>query len=168
AIFRLLPRRTSVGRVAFALAACLLVAACEPQLPPLPVPDPVDPNGEITTTIGAEPDTIDPQKESFPSEIAQTMMVYEPLLTFDPKTLQPVPAAAEALPLVSGDGLTVTFTLRDGLRYSDGGSLTATDFAYGWTRLCDPNVYGEYAFVGYVIAGCERWNTMDPKRASID
>ena len=36
--------------------------------------DPVDPNGEITTQLGTEPDTIDPQKESFTTEIAQTLM----------------------------------------------------------------------------------------------
>lgn len=144
------------------------MAACEPQATPVPAPDPVDRNGEITTAMSGEPETIDPQKESFAGEIAQTMMVFEPLLTFDPKTLQPVPAAARALPVVSDDGLTVTFTLRDGLVYSDGRSVTAADFVYGWTRLCDPNVSGAYAFVGYLIAGCERWNNMDPKRASLD
>ena len=67
---------------------------------------------------------------------------------------------------MSDDALTVTFTLRDGLTYSDGAPVTAADFVYGWTRLCDPNVAGDYAFVGYVIAGCERWNNLDPKRAS--
>lgn len=166
-MFRLLQRRTSVGRLALILAACLLVSACEPLAAPVPAPDPADRNGEITT-VAAEPDTIDPQKESFPNEIAQTMMVYEPLLTFDPKTLRPVPAAARALPAVSDDGLTVTFTLRDGLRYSDDRPVVAADFVYGWTRLCDPNVSGDYAFVGYVITGCERWNNMDPRRASLD
>ena len=132
----------------------------------MPTPDPADPNGEITTQLGTELDTIDPQKESFTTEIAQTLMVYEPLLTFDPKTLQPVPAAALALPVVADDGLTVTFTLRAGLTYSDGRPVTGADFVYGWTRLCDPNVAGDYAFVGYVVAGCDHWNNMDPKRAS--
>jgi oligopeptide transport system substrate-binding protein len=136
--------------------------------PPVPSPDPADPNGQITTVAAGEPDTIDPQKESFFSEIAHTMMVFEPLLTFEPKTLQPIPAAARALPVVADDGLTVTFTLRDGLVYSDGAPVTASDFVYGWKRLCDPNVAGDFAFTGYVIAGCERWNVMDPKRAPLD
>lgn len=93
-------------------------------------------------------------------------MVYEPLLTFDPATLRPIPAAARALPEVSDDGLTVTFTLRDGLTYSDGAPVRAEDFVNGWTRLCDPDVAGDFAFVGYVITGCERWNDLDPKRAT--
>jgi oligopeptide transport system substrate-binding protein len=150
------------------LVACLLASACQETVVPVPSPDPADPNGEITTVAAGEPDTIDPQKEAFASEIGHTMMVFEPLLTFDPKSLQPIPAAARALPAVSDDGLTVTFTLRDDLVYSDGAPLTASDFATGWKRLCDPNVSGDYAFVGYDIAGCERWNVMDPKRASLD
>lgn len=128
--------------------------------------DNLDPNGEITTNTGAEPDTIDPQKESFVNEVAQTMMVYESLMSFDPKTLKPIPGAAKEAPKLSSDGLTYTFTLRDGLKYSDGSPVTAKDFAYGFTRLCDPNVAGEYAFTGYIIAGCEAWNEMDPKKAS--
>jgi ABC-type transport system substrate-binding protein len=65
----------SVGRRALVLVACLLVGACVPEAKPAPAPDPVDPNGEITTAISGEPDTIDPQKESFPSEIAEIVVL---------------------------------------------------------------------------------------------
>ena len=57
-----------------------------------------DPNGELNTNTGGEPDTIDPQKESFVNEVAQTMMVYEALMAFDPKTLKPIPGAAKGKP----------------------------------------------------------------------
>src|SRR5213594_3204796 len=97
----------------------------------------IDPNGEVTTNTGSEPDTIDPQKESFVNEVAQTMMVFEGLMKLDAKTLKPIPAAATKDPDVSSDGLKYTFTLRDGLKYSDGQPLGAKDFAYGFTRLCD-------------------------------
>jgi oligopeptide transport system substrate-binding protein len=126
----------------------------------------VDPNGELNTNTGGEPDTIDPQKESFVNEVAQTMMVFEALMTFDPKTLKPIPGAAKDQPKVSSDGLTYTYTLRDGLKYSDGSALTPKDFAFGFARLCDPNVAGDYAFTGYVIVGCEDYNSMDPKKAT--
>ena len=128
--------------------------------------DDIDQNGEITTNAGSEPDTIDPQKESFVNEVAQTMMVFESLMSFDPKTLKPVPGAAKEAPKLSSDGLTYTFTLRDGLKYSDGSPVTAKDFQYGFTRTCDPAVAGEYAFTAYIIVGCEAWNTMDPKKAT--
>jgi oligopeptide transport system substrate-binding protein len=128
--------------------------------------DAADPNGEITTNTGSEPDTIDPQKESFVNEVAQTMMVFEALMAFDPKTLKPIPGAAKANPALSADGLTYTYTLRDGLTYSDGTPVTAKDFAYGFTRTCDPNIAGEYAFTAYIIVGCEAWNSMDTKKAT--
>ncbi len=126
----------------------------------------VDPNGELNTNTGGEPDTIDPQKESFVNEVAQTMMVFEALMAYDPATLKPIPGAAKAQPTVSADGLSYTYTLRDGLKYSDGSAVTAKDFAYGFTRLCDPNVAGDYAFTGYVIVGCEAYNNLDPKKAT--
>ena len=126
----------------------------------------VDPNGELNTNTGGEPDTIDPQKESFVNEVAQTMMVFEALMAYDPATLKPIPGAAKAQPTVSADGLSYTYTLRDGLKYSDGTALTAKDFAFGFTRLCDPNVAGDYAFTGYVIVGCEAYNNLDPKKAT--
>ena len=126
----------------------------------------IDPNGELTTPSGGEPDTIDPQTESFADEVAQTMMVFEALMTLDPKTLRPVPGAAVKDPEVSADGLTYRYTLRDGLKYSDGSPVTPKDFAYGFTRLCDPATAGEYSFTGYVIVGCEDWNTLDTKKAT--
>src|SRR5258708_12843491 len=84
-----------------------------------------DVNGELNTNTGGEPDTIDPQKESFVNEVAQTMMVFEALMAYDPATLKPIPGAAKAQPTVSADGLSYTYTLRDGLKYSDGSAAPA-------------------------------------------
>lgn len=46
-----------------------------------------------------------------------------------------VPALAEDLPEISADGTTYTLTLRDGLKYSDGKAVKASDFAYTIKRL---------------------------------
>jgi len=111
-----------------------------------------------------DPDNIDPQQASFVTEISFIMRVYEGLMTFNDQ-LTPVPGAAEKYD-VSSDGKTYTFTLRQGLKYSDGQPLTAANFEYAWKRLCDPSLAGEYAFTGYVIVGCEEYNTADPKKLS--
>jgi oligopeptide transport system substrate-binding protein len=149
------------------VSVSMIVTACQATSSPNTASSAaVDPNGALNTNTGGEPDTIDPQKESFVNEVAQTMMVFEALMAFDPKTLKPIPGAAKDQPKVSPDGLSYTYTLRDGLKYSDGSAVAAKDFAFGFTRLCDPNVAGEYAFTGYVIVGCEGWNTMDPKKAT--
>ena len=48
---------------------------------------------------------------------------------------------------VSDDGLTYTATLRDNLKWSDGGDLTAEDFVYTWQRIVDPSTASEYAYL---------------------
>jgi oligopeptide transport system substrate-binding protein len=144
----------------------LVVAACTqgggPTLPGVGAQ--ADPNGELVTNMGSEPDNIDPQMSSFVQEIGVIMKTYEALMTFDVKTGKPIPAAAKEMPKVSADGKTYTFTIRDGLKYSDGQALTAKNFQYGWQRLCDPATAGQYAFTGYIVAGCGDWNGMDPKQ----
>lgn len=159
-------RRSGLSLLALLVVFAMLVSACQGQ----PggqggtAADQADPNGELITNTGGEPDTIDPQKESFVNEVAQTMMVFEGLMKLDAKTLKPIPGAAAKDPDISADGLKYTFTLRDNLKYSDGKAVTAQDFAYGWTRLCDPVTHGAYAFTGYIVVGCEAWNNMDPKK----
>jgi oligopeptide transport system substrate-binding protein len=123
-----------------------------------------DPNGELVLNMVIEPDTIDPQVESFVHEIGVTMRVFEALMTPDVKTGKPIPAAAKDQPKISADGKKYTYTLRDGLKYSDGKAVTANDFKYAWTRLCDPVTAGSYAFTGFILVGCEDWNGMDPKQ----
>ena len=46
-----------------------------------------------------------------------------------------VPALAKDLPQISSDGLTYKFTLRSGLKYSDGSAVKASDFKYAIKRL---------------------------------
>ncbi|MGL5977895.1 MAG: peptide ABC transporter substrate-binding protein [Erysipelotrichaceae bacterium] len=48
--------------------------------------------------------------------------------------------------VVSEDGLTYTFTLRDAT-WSNGDPVTADDFLYGWQRLVDPNTAAEYSYM---------------------
>ena len=45
----------------------------------------------------------------------------------------------------SEDGLTWTFTMRDGLKWSDGTDLTAKDFEYSFKRMANPDTAAPYA-----------------------
>lgn len=154
-------------RKLFAPLACLAVlASCVPLGAPARPAEPSKTDTSLVTNLGMEPDTIDPQEVGFTYEASIVGMLYEPLLTWDPTSLALVPAAARSLPDVSADGRVYTYTLRDALTYSDGTPLTAQRFADAFLRLCDPNLNAMYAFLAYPIEGCQRWNTMDPKRAS--
>jgi peptide/nickel transport system substrate-binding protein len=57
------------------------------------------------------------------------------LLDYKPGTAELYPAAAVDFPVVSDNGSTYTFTLRDGIKFADGTLLTAQDYVRAWTRL---------------------------------
>lgn len=147
---------------ATAMVVALVVAACSqgPAARPTEAPDP---QGTLTTFLHEDPQLTDPQSAGNLLQVKVVLMVYEGLLRPDPKTLRPAPAAAD-LPTVSVDGRTYLFRVRQGQTYSDGAPLTARDFAYGLSRLCDPNVAGPYAPVAFVIVGCEEWADLDPAK----
>lgn len=66
---------------------------------------------------------------------------------------------------VSDDGLTYTFTLKDGLQWSDGKPVTAGDFVYAWLRALDPKTASQYNYQLFYIKGGEAWGSLDPKAA---
>ena len=62
-----------------------------------------------------------------------------PLITRDPETRQWIPYAAESF-TQSADGLTVDVTIREGIKWSDGESVTADDFLFYYTAVIDEAV----------------------------
>ncbi len=72
---------------------------------------------------------------------------------------QPVPGQAEDVQ-TSEDGLTYTFTLRDGIQWSNGDPVTSSDFKYAWLKALDPDTGGQYAYiVSQFIKGANDFNT---------
>ena len=98
----------------------------------------------ITVQIGPNPETLDPALNSAVDGGNMLITLFETLLIID-KDNKVQPGQAESY-TVSPDGLTWTFTMRDGLKWSDGTELNAKDFEYTMKRLTDPDVgapYGE-------------------------
>ena len=67
-------------------------------------------------------------------------------------------AAAEEID-VSEDGLTYTFKIREDAKWSNGDSVVAADFVYGWLHMLDPETASPAAFLAYFIDGAEAYNT---------
>ena len=69
---------------------------------------------------------------------------------------QPQPAQAEGVE-ISADKETYTFTLREGIQWSNGDPVTSQDFRYAWLRAMDPETAGSYAFIvsEYIEGGSE-------------
>lgn len=63
-----------------------------------------------------------------------------------------MPDLAESY-VISEDMLTYTFTLREGLRWSDGKPLDASDFVYAWNRVVAPETASAYNYLFSGIKG---------------
>jgi oligopeptide transport system substrate-binding protein len=71
---------------------------------------------------------------------------------------EPVPAAAEGVELSNGD-LTYTFTLRDGIVWSNGDPVTSHDFKYAWLKALNPETAATYAYIiSTFVKGADEYN----------
>ena len=120
-----------------------------------------DTEATVTFNLGNEIDTGDPQVMAFLNEIEIASKVYVPLLALNEENL-PASAAADSVS-VSADGTVYTFTIRDGMTYTDGEPVTAHNYAYAIKRACSPEVAGNYSNILYVVQGCEDWRSADPE-----
>jgi oligopeptide transport system substrate-binding protein len=99
----------------------------------------------ITVAMDADLTTMDYEVATDGNSFIMQTMCEAGLVELDDKG-QPEPDLAESWD-ISEDGLTYTFHLRDGLKWSDGTDLTANDFVYGWQRLVSPDLASEYNFI---------------------
>ncbi len=114
---------------------------------------------------GAEPKDLDPHIVTGVPEFEILQNLFEGLVGKDPRTLKPIPGAAESWK-ISKDGKTYTFKIRSNAVWSDGTPVTANDFVYSWTRLLEPKTASEYAYQGYYFKNGEAYNTGKLKDAS--
>jgi peptide/nickel transport system substrate-binding protein len=54
------------------------------------------------------------------------------------------PEAAKSFPTISKNGKTVVFHLRKGLKFNDGGPVTAASYQRAWERILSPKMYAQY------------------------
>ncbi len=120
-------------------------------------PAAADPVQEIVFALANEPDGIDPSvtNNSFASPILNN--TFEGLVTYSSEDGSLIPGEAESW-TISDDGVVYTFTLRDGLKWSDGSDHTAQDYVYAMKRILDPNTGARYVdFLLTYIAGAPEY-----------
>jgi peptide/nickel transport system substrate-binding protein/oligopeptide transport system substrate-binding protein len=108
----------------------------------------------------ADVKTLDPGKNTDLYSAEVINVVYPGLLVLDPK-LAVEPWAATGLPKVSSDGLTYTFTLKSGLKWSDGTPITSETYAYSINRAESPCTASPAAYYLYVLKDALNFNTAE-------
>jgi peptide/nickel transport system substrate-binding protein/oligopeptide transport system substrate-binding protein len=97
----------------------------------------------LVIQLAGNTETLDPGLNTTVDAANYMIFGFEGLLIKDENgKIQPGQAASWE---VSNDGMTYTFKLRDGLKWSDGSKLTAEDFVFSWQRVCDPITAAPYA-----------------------
>jgi peptide/nickel transport system substrate-binding protein len=95
--------------------------------------------GSMTLAQTSQPDFLDPALSYTVNGWEPMWIVYTPLLTYAHEEgeagAELIPGLAEDLPEVSEDGKTYTLQLRDGLTYSDGTEVVASDFEHTIKRV---------------------------------
>ena len=87
----------------------------------------------VTVATSAQPDTLDPHRTSATSAFQTSKSIYDTLVEPDQSGVV-VPALAESWTLTA-DGLTLTFVLRESVRFHDGSELTSADALASIRRL---------------------------------
>jgi len=94
--------------------------------------------GVLRVGMQTDPVGLDPHITNATATRNMLENVYDTLVMFD-SSLQIVPGLAESW-TASDDGLTWTFTLRDGVTFHDGTPLTASDVAFSIERIKDEEI----------------------------
>jgi oligopeptide transport system substrate-binding protein len=166
----------------------LLLAACTPAAPSpgptsapaapateaakptaAPAAKPAGPAGEQVIRIPhAEPPTLDPGLAEDVVSLEVITQIFEGLVAFDDKgTISGLGAEKWE---VSPDGLTYTFTLRQGPKWSDGKPVTAQDYAWAWRRNVDPKTASPYANTLFPVKNAEAINNgeLEPDQLGVE
>ncbi|MFE3453816.1 ABC transporter substrate-binding protein [Nonomuraea sp. NPDC059194] len=132
------------------LAVVSLSACTAPSAGPSAGPAPA--GDAFVIAISSEFETLDPVKGYAPDGGS---MMFDGLMSRD-ADLSLKPALATAPPVISADGLSAVFTLREGVKFHDGRPLTAKDVAYTYTAVKGSPIGGDYEAIDTVRAKDER------------
>ena len=120
--------------------------------------DAAKPEGNVLRYVmSGEPETLDPNMNNYASSSNVLLNLFTGLYQYSADGSGVEPACAESY-TVSDDGLTYTFKLKEGLKWSDGSPLTAADFEYSWKRELKQETESTAAWQLYYIKNGEAYN----------
>ena len=114
---------------------------------------------DITVCVGPDPETLDPALNSSVDGAIVLTNAFAGLYGYEADANgKPVIVAECAKEIVKptaleGGKYQYVITLKDGLKWSDGTELKASDFAYSWQRAASPATAADYCYMFDVIDG---------------
>ena len=143
-----------------ALALCLSLVACGDKNKA------GDEGTSLSVCLASEPDTLDPALNSAVDGATMVSHLFSGLAKWAQNESGALVIVADAVEelvegVVNADGtVTYTYTLRDGMKWSDGKAVTAADFEFAWNRAASPALSADYNYMFDVVKGyAEMWET---------
>ncbi len=115
-------------------------------------------NNILRYITGSEPESLDPQFVTGQPEARIMMALYDGLVEYHPKTMEPIPAIAESWE-INSDGTEYLFHLRRNAKFSNGDPITAKDFVYSFRRGLSPDLAARNANLAYYLKYAEAYNS---------
>ena len=113
----------------------------------------------LSVCLASEPDTLDPALNSAVDGATMVAHLFSGLAKWsqdaDGNLVIVADAATELVEgVVNEDGtVTYTYTLRDGMKWSDGQAVTAADFEFAWKRAASEELAADYGYMFEVVKG---------------
>ena len=121
----------------------------------------------ISVCLASEPDTIDPALNSAVDGATLLVHLFSGLAKWQQDKdgkLEIVADAAKELTegVKNSDGtVTYTYTLKDGLKWSDGKDVTANDYVFAWQRAASLELAADYGYMFDVVKGYDEIVAVD-------
>jgi oligopeptide transport system substrate-binding protein len=106
---------------------------------------------------GDEPESLDPAISNGQPEARIYMALYQGLVEYHPKTMEPEPALAEHWE-GNDDSSEFRFHIRHNARWSNGDPINAHDFVYSFRRVLDKKTASRNAYLAYYIKYAQAFN----------
>jgi len=150
-----------LGIASVAVGCALAITGCGGEEDPA--------GGTATVLMAGGPDYLDPQLAHTTKAAEANWLAYTPLLTYRHRSgsdgTELIPGLGESLPRISGNGRRYIFRLREGLTYSNGKPVRASDFAYTIQRAIELG-WGGKRFLTDNIVGAEEFDAGESKTIS--
>ena len=129
----------------------------------------------LAVCLASEPDTLDPARNSAVDGATMVAHLFSGLAKWSQDAngnLVIVADAAEELVegVKNADGtVTYTYTLKEGLKWSDGQPLKASDFVYAWNRAASVELAADYCYMFELVDGyADIWAENPPADAKLN